>query len=256
MLQAELLQNIPHIDHGFFGRQGGNSTGIYASLNCGAFLNDPQSYGNREIVATRMGIPPAQLLSVSQVHGKDVSIIQKSTTLDESKQQNHDAMVTQIPNHGLGILTADCVPVLFADKTAPIIGAAHAGWRGALGGVLQETLDQMQKLGSQTSNIVAAIGPAIQQESYEVGAEVRDAFLEKNAQNDQFFVASPQQNHYMLDVPSFVEATLKEYGIGDIQKLTHDTYTNEADFFSYRRMTHQGQADYGRQISVITLKEG
>jgi hypothetical protein len=245
--------NDPGIAHGFFGREGGVSQGIYASLNCGpGSKDDPAAVAeNRRRVADALAAN-TRLVSLSQIHSAIVHTLPAWGSAD-GKRLEGDGMVTATPGLGLGILTADCAPVLFADPKAGVIGAAHAGWKGALGGVLEATLEAMEKLGALRMRISAAIGPAISQQNYEVGADFRDRFLELGAKHRRFFVPADREGHYRFDLPGYVAHRLTQAGTGSVETLGICTYPAESGFFSFRRTTHAGEADYGRQISAITL---
>ncbi len=248
-LQAANL-TTPGVAHGFFGLEGGVSTGLYAALNCGPGSKDaPEAVTeNRRRVAGALGA--AELVSLSQVHSPIVH------TLDSAPPQKleGDAMVTAIPGLALGILTADCAPVLLADAQGRVIGAAHAGWKGALGGVLEATLDAMEKLGADRSRIAAAVGPCISQANYEVGWDFRDRFLEQGLRNRKFFTPSGKEGHYRFDLEDYAAARLTAAGIASVEKMGVCTYPPENGFFSFRRTTHAGEPDYGRQVSAILLK--
>ena len=248
------------IAHGFFGREGGVSQGIYASLNCGpGSKDDPQAvFQNRRLVADALA-PDIRLISLSQVHSPTVYALPGWGTEDGTRPEG-DAMVTATPGLGLGILTADCAPVLFADPKARVIGAAHAGWKGALGiknggGVLEATLEAMEKLGALRGRISATIGPCISQQNYEVGFDFRDRFLEQGLRMRRFFVPSNKEGHYRFDLPGYVAHRLTQAGTGTVENLAVCTYPAENGFFSFRRTTHAGEPDYGRQISAIVLTE-
>ncbi|MES2471315.1 MAG: peptidoglycan editing factor PgeF [Pseudomonadota bacterium] len=247
-LQAANL-NAPGVAHGFFGQDGGVSTGLYAALNCGPGSKDaPEAVTeNRRRVAAELGA--AELVSLSQIHSPIVH------TLDSAPPQRleGDAMVTATPGLALGILTADCAPVLLADAQARVIGAAHAGWKGALGGVLEATLEAMEKLGADRSRIAAAVGPCISQANYEVGWEFRDRFLELGLRNRKFFTPSDKEGHYRFDLEGYAAARLTAAGIASVEKMGVCTYPPENGFFSFRRTTHAGEPDYGRQVSAILL---
>lgn len=242
--------NLGGIAHGFFGRDGGVSTGLYASLNCGPGSRDePVSVAeNRRRVAEALA-PGAELVSLSQIHSPIVH------TLDHAPAQRPegDAMVTATPNLGLGILTADCAPVLLADAQARVIGAAHAGWKGALGGVLEATLEAMEKLGADRKRLAAGIGPCISQANYEVSWDFRDRFLELGLRQRKFFIPSDKEGHYRFDLEDFAAQRLIAAGVGSVEKLGVCTYPAENGFFSFRRTTHAGEPDYGRQVSAILL---
>ncbi|MFT4999539.1 MAG: YfiH family protein [Paracoccaceae bacterium] len=237
--------------HGFFTRKGGSSTGIYAGLNCGAGSADDleKVRANRKLVADDMGVAYDNLASVNQVHSADVQVIDGPVLGPRPKC---DAMVSRTKGQALGILTADCQPVLFADPRAGVVGAAHAGWKGALGGVLEATIDAMVALGATRENINAAIGPSISQLAYEVGPEFFDSFVAHNPNYSRFF-SSGVGDRMMFDLPSFGLFRLRGAGIAQASWTGHCTYSDPARFYSYRRTTHAKKADYGRLISVITV---
>jgi len=255
-LEAETL-NAPGIAHGFFGRDGGVSTGLYESLNCGPGSRDePQSVAeNRRRVANAL-MPEARLVSLSQVHSAIVHTLTEPPR-EGAPRLEGDGMVTALPGLGLGILTADCAPVLLADLDAKVIGAAHAGWKGALGqdgrGVLEAVLDAMEKLGAARRRIRAVIGPCISQDNYEVGWDFRDRFLKLGLRQRKFFVPSDRESHYRFDLAGYVAHRLTNAGAGSVEPLGICTYPPENGFFSFRRTTHAGEPDYGRQISAIVL---
>lgn len=245
------------IAHGFFGREGGVSLGIYASLNCGPGSKDDAEAvaENRRRVAEALA-PGARLVSLSQIHSPIVHSLPGPATA----RPEGDAMVTATAGIALGILTADCAPVLFADTQARVIGAAHAGWKGALGtkdggGVLEATLEAMERLGALRSRISAVIGPSISQQNYEVGFDFRDRFLEQGLKMRRFFLPSDREGHYRFDLPGYVAHRLTQAGTGKVENLAICTYPPENGFFSFRRTTHAGEPDYGRQISAIMLTE-
>ena len=249
--------NAPGIAHGFFGREGGVSGGLYASLNCGpGSSDDPEAVReNRRLVAAALTQKPdTRLVSLSQVHS---AIVHTLPAWEERPEG--DAMVTATPGLALGILTADCAPVLLADPKAKVIGAAHAGWKGALGkdgrGVLEATLDAMEKLGALRDRIQAVIGPCISQSNYEVGWDFRDRFLELGLRHRRFFVPSDREGHYRFDLQGYVAHRLTSAGVGGVEPLGVCTYPAENGFFSFRRTTHAKEPDYGRQISAIVLTE-
>ncbi len=243
----------PSMAHGFFGRAGGLSTGLYRGLNCGLGSNDDAAtvQKNRARVASVLRFEPADLLTVYQIHSADVVTITERHAYEDAPQA--DAMVTKTPGLGLGILTADCAPILLADQKSGVIGAAHAGWKGAIGGVLENTVQAMEALGAARGDIHAAIGPTISQANYEVGPEFKARFLEEDASNEKFFEPSSKENHQQFDLPGFVHARLSAAGIGEIIDTACCTYADEARYFSYRRSTHRDEPDYGRNISVIGL---
>ncbi len=236
--------------HGFFGRTGGASSGIFAGLNCGAGSSDQREAIdiNRARVADAMDVAPASLVGVHQIHSSDVVTITKATT----ERPKADALVTATPGIALSILTADCQPVLFADAQAGVIGAAHAGWKGAVNGVLDATVQAMVSLGATPSTISAVIGPSISQSAYEVGPEFLDEFLAEDPNNARFF-AQGRDDRYQFDLPSYGLACLRMAGVGHAEWTRHCTYSDPDRFFSYRRATHNREADYGRLIASIRL---
>ncbi|WP_322895225.1 MULTISPECIES: peptidoglycan editing factor PgeF [unclassified Yoonia] len=236
--------------HGFFTRKGGASSGVFAGLNCGFGSSDQQDIVaiNRERAADALALAPHQLIGVHQVHSADVVTVTDATPV----LQKADALVTRSKGIGLSILTADCQPVLFCDQTAGVIGAAHAGWKGALTGVLEQTMRAMEKLGAARRNIVAVIGPSISQRNYEVGADFRDRFLAVDPGYDRFFAAG-QQSRFQFDLPGFGLMRLRSFGVGQAHWTGHCTYADPGRFFSYRRSVHLQEADYGRLIAAIRL---
>ena len=253
-LEAAALRT-PGTAHGFFGREGGVSDGIYASLNCGPGSKDaPDAVAENRRRVTETLAPGASLLSLSQIHSPIVHVLPGWGTQDGNRLEG-DAMVTATQGLALGILTADCAPVLLADSQARVIGAAHAGWKGAHGGVLEATVDAMEKLGAARGRITAAIGPCISQQSYQVSWEFRDKFLEMGLRNRKFFIPSDREGHYHFDLEGYAAHRLTAAGVGTVEKLGVCTYPPENGFFSFRRTTHAGEPDYGRQISAIVLTE-
>jgi YfiH family protein len=242
--------NAPGFSHGFFGRQGGVSAGLYESLNCGPGSKDaPEAVAeNRRLVSAALG-PQTALISLSQIH----SPIVHTLTQAPAQRPEGDAMVTAVPGLALGILTADCAPVLLADRSAKVIGAAHAGWKGALSGVLEAVLEAMEKLGATRSRVAAAIGPCISQDNYEVNWEFRDRFLELGLRHRRFFVPSGRHGHYRFDLPAYAVHRLTTAGVTQVESMGICTYPPENGFFSFRRTTHAGEPDYGREISAILL---
>lgn len=236
--------------HGFFTRKGGASSGIFSGLNCGPGSSDLSEVVaiNRARVADALGVAHDHLLSVNQVHSPDVAHVTRPLT----DRPRADAMVTATPGLALGILTADCQPVLFCDATAGVIGAAHAGWRGTRDGVLEATVDAMEALGARRPAITAVIGPCISQRNYEVGPEFFDAFTADDRENARFF-AGGTGDRMLFDLPAFGLSRLRAAGVGHAEWTRHCTYADPARFFSFRRTTHAGEADYGRLISAIRL---
>lgn len=234
--------------HGFFTRKGGASSGIFEGLNCGMGSSDQREAVemNRARVAEAMGVEA--LAAVHQVHSAKAVVVDAAT----NERPKADALVTSTPGVALTILTADCQPVLFADAEAGVIGAAHAGWRGALDGVLEATLEAMESLGATRANTAAVIGPTISQRAYEVGPEFFDDFMAQDPENARFF-ANGEGDRYMFDLPALGLHKLREAGIGHAEWTGHCTYSDPARFYSYRRTTHLGEADYGRLIAAIRL---
>ena len=241
------------IRHGFFTRQGGVSKGIYAGLNVGLGSEDEgvNVSENRARVAAWFGLPVERLATVHQVHSPDVVVVDATYGGERPKA---DAMVTSIPGIILGVLAADCGPVLFADHENGVVGAAHAGWKGALGGVLENTIEAMISLGAAREKIAACLGPSIGPESYEVGPEFVDRFLAADPAYEAYFSPSPKDGHAMFDLPALTVARLKAAGV-QASALGLDTYPDAERFYSYRRTTHAGEPDYGRQISAIAIVE-
>ncbi len=256
MIEALLADNLKDaygIRHGFFARCGGVSEGIYAGLNCNVSSADNPAHliENRRLVALHLDVAPENLLSCHQVHSPDVvTVIEAWRTAD---RPHADAMVTRQRGLALGIQTADCVPVLFASERSGVIGAAHAGWRGALGGVIENTIAAMEKLGAERATIKAALGPCIAQNSYEVGPAFPAPFLAESPAHGKFFRPSLRPEHYHFDLPGYVMAKLRGLGIADIQPPLADTCADEARFFSYRRNCLAGADRSGGQLSVIML---
>jgi len=251
--KSALLSDIDHINHGFFSRKGGCSTGIYESLNCGPGSDDnPDNVTyNRQIIRAKIGSKDTDLCGLHQIHSNIVHYLGSDSDLDILPKG--DALVTKQKNVALSILTADCAPVLLADPINNVIGAAHAGWKGALTGILENTIAMMCHHGAALENIRAAIGPCIAQKNYEVGPEFLENFIDQNAEYKSYFINSPKEGHHLFNLRGFTEKRLKETGITHIDILPFDTYANKDDFFSYRRTTHRSEEDYGRQISVITI---
>lgn len=237
--------------HGFCGREGGVSAGIFASLNCGLGSSDDPAAAveNRRRAADAVA-PGAQLVSVVQVHSPDV--VTATGPVADDDRARADALVTDRPGLVLGVLAADCAPVLFADVAAGVVGAAHAGWKGALYGVLGATVAAMEALGARRDRIAAAVGPCIGRRSYEVSDAYAAPFRAADPEYDRFFVAG-RAGHLQFDIEGFAAARLAEQGIGRVETLGLDTYANPARYFSYRRTTHAGEPDYGRNISLIAL---
>ena len=250
MTLEKITSDALPLPHGFFTRKGGASSGIFAGLNCGAGSSDLSEAVaiNRARVASAMDVPLDHLIGVHQVHSADV--VTASGPLPV--RPHADALVTATPGLALSVLTADCQPVLFADPTAGVIGAAHAGWRGAMSGVLEATLDAMEALGATRANISAVIGPCISQRAYEVGPEFFEAFLTEDPDSSRFFI-NGSGDRLLFDLPAFGLHRLRSAGVGHAEWTGHCTYHDADRFFSFRRTTHAKEADYGRLISVIRL---
>ena len=251
MLIHDTFEAIAGVRHGFFTREGGVSEGIYASLNCGLGSGDDTDKvaTNRGRVAGKVDVKA--LVTAYQIHSP--SVVEVDAPWRREQAPRADAMVTTRPGLALGILTADCAPVLFADRKARVVGAAHAGWRGAVSGVLDATVAAMAKHGARPESIVAAIGPCIAQTSYEVGPEFPAPFLAEDPANAAFFKPSARAGHFMFELRGYVARRLKKIGIGSVHALANDTCREEERFFSYRRACLRGEKDYGREISVIAL---
>jgi len=256
--QNEILNDRQgRIAHGFFGRQGGHSEGMYASLNCGPGSNDhpDKVQMNRGLAAQEIGLEASKLLSLNQVHSDKCVLVKEPYPIEERPKA--DALVTDIPGIGLGILTADCGPVLFSGEKEngdPVIGAAHAGWGGALKGIVSSTVQTMGECGAVPESLRAVIGPCIGPASYEVSAGFETPFLEQNPENEMFFKATRKEGHLMFDLPGYIASRLAEAGVRQVVISGIDTYAQEATCFSYRRATHRSEPDYGRQIAVIAIQ--
>ncbi|MCR9158160.1 MAG: peptidoglycan editing factor PgeF [Rhodobacteraceae bacterium] len=249
-LEIITADSLAPLRHGFFTRRGGASSGVFAGLNCGAGSSDQSEIVaiNRARVAEAMDVSGDQLVGVHQVHSAKVEVVDGPLTTPKPQA---DAMVSNTPGIALGVLTADCQPVLFADHETGVIGAAHAGWRGALDGILEATIDEMITLGATRETIKAVIGPSISQRAYEVGPEFLDAFLAEDPQYARFFV-NGVEDKFHFDLPGFGLHKLRSAGV-DAEWTRHCTYSDADRFYSYRRATHAREADYGRLISVIRL---
>ena len=253
MLQATSLAALAGIRHAFFTREGGVSEGIYASLNSGIGSKDDPAHvaENRARMAGALGVAPAAFLTPYQIHSADVVVAEAPWT--HETRPRADAVVTRVPGLAIGVSTADCGPVLLADREARVIGAAHAGWRGALAGVTDAAIAAMERLGARRERIIAGIGPLIRQPSYEVGAELVEDFRVADESNARFFQPSPQPGHAMFDLPGYIAARLARAGIGGIEDLGACTYSDPKRFFSFRRATHRREPDYGRHVNAIVL---
>jgi polyphenol oxidase len=252
-LASPLLSAIPGLRHAFFTRDGGVSDGIYADLNGGLGSNDDPANvrENRRRMAAQMGVTPEHFLSVWQIHSPDAVVA--SEPWENASRPRADAIVTRTEGLAIGITAADCGPILFVDPNARVIGAAHAGWKGALTGIVESTVAAMEKLGAERSGIVAAIGPLIRQHSYEVGGEFVERFIEADAENGVFFVPSAREGHAMFDLAGFIRTRLEDSGVLMIDDIGVDTYSDER-FYSYRRSVHRKEPDYGRNVHAIALE--
>jgi polyphenol oxidase len=252
MLQSVALK-LPGIRHGFFTRAGGVSQGVYESLNGGVGSHDvaDRVAENRVRMAAALGVTSERLLTPYQIHSPNVVIAETPWTREQRPRA--DALVTRVPGLAIGVSTADCGPLLLADAQAGVVGAAHAGWRGALAGVIEATVAAMEKLGATRARIAAALGPTIRQRNYEVGPDLIARFVEADPANARLFTPSPRQGHAMFDLSGYIAARVRAAGVGHFEDLDLCTYAEPDRFFSYRRATHRGEADYGRHINAIAL---
>jgi YfiH family protein len=255
MLHAATLESLPGIRHAFFTRQGGVSEGIYESLNGGVGSRDAAAHvaENRARMAKALGVAADNFLSCYQIHSPEVVTVERAWTPDARPRA--DALVTRVPGIAVGVSTADCGPVLFADANARVVGAAHAGWRGALTGVIEATIAAMEKLGADRGNIAAAAGPMIRQANYEVGPEFVERFAADNAANERFFTPSTTDGHAMFDLAGYIKTRLASAGIKRVEDIGRCTYADAATFYSYRRSVHRNESDYGRHINAIALAD-
>ncbi len=259
MITLSVLHGGPageqRIRHAFFTRRGGVSDGAYASLNCGFGSRDnPAKVAeNRAIAAGRLGLPAERLVSCHQVHGTTAITVEQPWRHDANPRA--DGMVSVVPGIALGVLAADCAPVLFADPEAGVIGAAHGGWRGTLGGVMEATVAAMAALGAVPARICAGIGPCIGQPSYEVGPEFAATFAAADEGSAGFFIAAARPGHFLFDLGGYIAHRLARLGLARIERAPHDTAAEEALFFSYRRACLRGDNDYGRGLAAIALAE-
>jgi purine-nucleoside/S-methyl-5'-thioadenosine phosphorylase / adenosine deaminase len=252
-LRALSLAKHAGIRHGFFTRAGGVSEGVYATLNGGVGSDDaPDRVAeNRSRMAAALGVAPGYLLTAYQIHSPDVVVAAQPWAPEHRPRA--DAIVTRTPGLAVGVSTADCGPLLFADADAGVIGAAHAGWRGALTGVIEATVAAMEKLGADRRHIAAALGPTIRQRNYEVGLEFIERFVAADGDNARFFTASNRAGHAMFDLTGYIADRIARAGIRDFEDLGFCTYDEPERFYSYRRMTKLGEADYGRHVNAIAL---
>ncbi|MEH3146758.1 MAG: peptidoglycan editing factor PgeF [Methylobacterium frigidaeris] len=251
-IEAPALAALPGIRHAYFTRRGGVSEGLYASLNGGLGSgDDPAAVAeNRRRMTERLGVDPGALASLHQVHSAEAVVVEAPF----AERPRADAMASRVPGLALGILTADCGPILFADPVNRVVGAAHAGWKGALTGIIEATVAAMESLGAERAAITAVLGPTISRAAYEVGPEFRDRFTAADPGNARWFTLSPERpDHSLFDLPGYVVARLDRAGIGKVADLGLCTYGDPDRFYSYRRTTHRSEPDYGRLISAISL---
>jgi polyphenol oxidase len=252
MIEARTL-SLPGIRHGYFTRQGGVSGGFYASLNGGLGSHDgaAEVAENRARMAAALGVPPAALLSIYQTHSPDVAVAEKPWPAD--RRPRADAIVSRAAGLALGVSTADCGPILLADPAGRVIGAAHAGWRGALTGIIEATVAAMERLGARRERIHAALGPMIRQASYEVGPDLIARFTAADPASDRYFTPAARDDHALFDLAGYIGGRLDRAGIAHFEDLGLCTYADPARFFSFRRSTHRAEADYGRHVNAIVL---
>jgi len=255
MLQAVALSKLARVRHAFFTREGGVSRGVYATLNGGVGSSDaPDNVAeNRARMAAALGVGPDRFLTAYQIHSPGVVVADQPWT--HESRPRADAIVTRTPRLAIGVSTADCGPLLFADAAAGVIGAAHAGWRGALTGVIESTVAAMEKLGAARARIVAALGPAIRQPNYEVGPEFVARFVAADADNARFFAPSERADHAMFDLAGYIADRIQRAGIVEFEDLALCNYADPERFFSYRRTTKRGEPDYGRHVNAIALTD-
>jgi len=252
-LHAPNLSALSGIRHAFFTRKGGVSGGIYESLNGGVGSKDqpPHIAENRKRMAEAIGVSPERFITAYQIHSPEVVIADKPW--DAASRPKADAIVTKTPGLGIGVTTADCGPVLFADPQARVVGAAHAGWRGAFGGVLEAAIEAMESLGAKRERIVVALGPMIRQPNYEVSADFMDKFIADHRGNARLFMPAKREGHALFNLPGYIAARLVRANVTRIEDTGHCTYADPSLFFSYRRSQHRAEADYGRHVNAIAL---
>jgi YfiH family protein len=253
LIQAATLA-LSGVRHAFFTRQGGVSGGLYASLNGGIGSRDAAAHvaENRARMAAALDVEPRRLLTALQVHSPHVVVVE--APWPPQSRPRGDAIVTRTPGLAIGVTTADCGPILLVDPAARVIGAAHAGWRGALAGIVEATVDAMERLGAERKDIRAALGPMIRQENYEVGPDLIARFAAEDSASDRFFLPASRDGHALFDLAGYIAARLDRAGIRDVEDLGLCTYTDPARFFSFRRSTHRDEADYGRHVNAIVLR--
>ena len=256
MIESDLFSVMPDIRHGFFTRRGGVSSEIYSSLNCGAGSSDrPENIAeNRRRAAHQIGGDAEKLITINQVHGANVVTVNDLSEIIEN-QQTGDALVTDLPGVALGILTADCAPVLFADLGSRVIGAAHAGWKGAVAGIIENTVSAMESLGARRGNISACVGPCIAQESYQVGPNFYGPLIAADPDADAYFLPDVEPGKHRFDLRGFVLSRITRSGVGAHDAIDLDTYVRDDLFFSYRRTCHRAEDDFGRGLSAIMIRD-
>lgn len=255
MVKARSLSGFVNVRHAFFTREGGVSPGVYASLNGGLGSGDAAGNvaENRARMAAALGVAAERIVTCYQIHSPQVVVAETPWTRETAPRA--DAVVTRVPGLAVGVTTADCGPVLFADAEAGIVGAAHAGWRGALAGVVEATVAAMEGLGARRSRIVAALGPMIRQANYEVGPDLAERFSAADPASARFFRPAAREGRSLFDLPGYIAARLAAAGVGAIEDLGLCTYADPTRFYSYRRATHRGEPDYGRHVNAIALVE-
>ncbi len=251
-LRSSLL-DAPGVAHAFFTRDGGVSSGLYGSLNGGVGSNDdPDDVAeNRRRMAATLGVRSSYLLVPYQIHSNAVAVVDEP--FPPALRPRVDGLATKTRGLAIGVTGADCGMILFADAAAGVVGACHAGWKGAFTGVVEATLDAMESIGASRANVSAVLGPTIGQASYEVGPEFFARFVAADPANGRFFQESPRDGHALFDLPGYIAMRATGAGVGRFKSLGFDTYANGDRFYSYRRSTHRGEADYGRLISAIAL---
>ena len=254
MIKATSLKRYKNINHGFFTREGGKSSGKFASLNCGYGSGDRSNKvrANRAIAMDKLNLKYDDLNTAYQIHSNLAVVANERWSVN--KRPKADAIVTNKVGLAIGVLTADCAPVLFADSVSGVIGVSHAGWRGALYGVLESCIDAMDSIGANRLNIEAVVGPCIQQKSYEVSNEFRQKFLQENSKNSRFFLRSSNRHSFYFNLSSYISNRLNKTNIKGVSMLPNDTYEEETKFYSYRRTTHKQEVEYGRSLSAIVLQ--
>ena len=252
-LTSRSFSALDGIRHAFFTRAGGVSGGVYASLNSGIGSDDvPDNVTeNRARMAAALGVAPPQLITAYQVHSPTVVVAERPWS--HAQRPRADAIVTRVPALAIGVSTADCGPVLMADAQAQVVAVAHAGWRGALSGVLEATIAAMEKLGADRRRMAASLGPTISQANYEVGPELVAQFVGDDPANETFFVPAQRAGHARFDLPGYIVQRLRRASVGTVENLGRCTYAEADEFYSYRRCTHRAEPDYGRHISAIVL---